>query len=532
MIGKRLTIKPAGPVQAVLALILLTGLSGTAKSQTVERLIMPGPVIEGHAKFEDDCSRCHSVFDGIEQPDLCLDCHKDVAGDIGQQRGYHGRIAGIDRRNCVGCHTEHEGRDADIVLLNENAFDHARTDFFLRGLHEEASCRSCHVSTKKNREAPSACIDCHKQDDPHDGTLGDTCASCHTESGWHQALVDFNHGKETGFELEGGHRAQVCSACHLDESYQNTPKTCNGCHEIDDVHRARLGADCASCHTTTEWTTVRFDHAVDTNFPLTGNHRSITCESCHIEPPKARQLGMTCISCHQADDEHNGKNGTDCKACHTTDSWRAASFDHSGETGFPLIGGHAPVTCETCHPGPKSEQKDASCHDCHREDDPHEGALGKNCSSCHTDTSWFADLRFDHDLTLFPLIGQHAIVACADCHQTSAFKGEDARCTACHAAEDVHKDNLGSDCAACHNPNDWALWQFDHDRQTRFKLLGSHNGLQCAACHIAPLDDRGARPSMMCGDCHGRDDIHLGAFGDDCGACHSNDSFRGARIRR
>lgn len=80
-----------------------------AAAQSLEGVLMPGKVIEGHAKFEGDCRNCHVLLDKAAQDRLCLDCHKDVAHDVTGKRGHHGRIR-ID--NCRSCHTEHKGRAA------------------------------------------------------------------------------------------------------------------------------------------------------------------------------------------------------------------------------------------------------------------------------------------------------------------------------------------------------------------------------------------------------------------------------------
>ena len=53
-----------------------------ALAQSLEGVLMPGKVITGHAKVEDQCVKCHIRFDKAAQDRLCLDCHKDVARDL------------------------------------------------------------------------------------------------------------------------------------------------------------------------------------------------------------------------------------------------------------------------------------------------------------------------------------------------------------------------------------------------------------------------------------------------------------------
>ena len=133
------------------------------------------------------------------------------------------------------------------------------------------------------------------------------------------------------------------------------------------------------------------------------------------------------------------------------------------------------------------------------------------------------DVRFDHDLTHFPLIGQHAAAGCEACHLSSVFGDADERCIDCHGVDDVHKNGLGQDCALCHNPNDWLIWSFDHD-QTDFKLRHTHAEQHCHSCHYRPLEEFD-KSSWRCVDCHRRDDIHDGKFGNDCNRCHNQESF-------
>jgi Zn finger protein HypA/HybF involved in hydrogenase expression len=135
------------------------------------------------------------------------------------------------------------------------------------------------------------------------------------------------------------------------------------------------------------------------------------------------------------------------------------------------------------------------------------------------------DVRFDHELTSFPLIGQHAVVGCESCHLSSQFKEAKSDCYSCHKEDDVHKLGLGTDCDRCHNPNDWLIWEFDHDN-TDFKLKDAHQEIHCHTCHYKPMEEEDDRNQYQCADCHLIDDVHSGNFGPDCGKCHSQKNFR------
>ena len=99
---------------------LLCGLFAAHEAEAVnpETLLMPGKLTAAHAKFEEDCAKCHDRSDRSRQTGLCLDCHKETAADVRQHRGFHGRITGIDSTECRACHSEHLGRNADIVKFS------------------------------------------------------------------------------------------------------------------------------------------------------------------------------------------------------------------------------------------------------------------------------------------------------------------------------------------------------------------------------------------------------------------------------
>src|SRR3990172_8460265 len=177
----------------------------------VERFLMPGPLIQGHAKYERECARCHEAFRKGAQRTLCLNCHKDIAADVAAARGFHGRSKDVKETECKRCHTDHKGRGADIVRLDREVFDHTVTDFRLEGAHKKVACTQCHATKAKYRDAPSTCIGCHKAHYPHRGRLGEACADCHGQQTWGGGK--FNHDA-TKFPLRGKHRKVTCASCH------------------------------------------------------------------------------------------------------------------------------------------------------------------------------------------------------------------------------------------------------------------------------------------------------------------------------
>lgn len=571
---------------------LLTLCAGAAGAQSLEGVLMPGAVIEGHAKYESDCRKCHIPFNRAAQDGLCLDCHKEVAADVRQKGGFHGRLK---PQPCRTCHTEHKGRTVNIAPLDERSFDHRQTDFVLRGAHAapKVKCQSCHVAKKKHREAPGQCDGCHRKDDVHKGSLGAACADCHTDNNWKEAR--FDHDK-THFPLRGKHAPAKCESCHKNNRFKETPTACNACHAKDDKHKGRFGEKCETCHVDRDWTTLRFDHDTDTRYPLRGRHRGLKCETCHAGHLYRDKLQTACIACHRKNDKHEGTLGTACGDCHTERNWKEARFDH-GKTRFPLRGKHDTIDCKACHKTAVFRDAPTACVACHRKDDKHKGTLGEACGDCHTERNWkeskfdhartrfpllgkhvttkceechrdpdfkrtpsecfachkkddahegqegercgdchgaetWKKAKFDHGRARFPLTGKHLVVECKKCHATPRYKDAKSECIACHDGDDArtHKRRLGPDCASCHNARDWKIWDFNHDRKTRFLLDGAHAKLACYACHKLPVE-KNASLSMTCVNCHASDDVHEGTYGRQCERCHVSASFRQIRQR-
>jgi hypothetical protein len=435
------------------------------------------------------CSACHTQgrwkpapgFDhartafplvGLHQAVACERCH--TADPATGRR----RLAGVAAAGCRSCHADaHAGRLGSSCATchtpagwqaASGTFDHARTAFPLTGEHRRVGCESCHRGrngVSRLRGIPfQTCASCHA--DPHAGTLGTVCASCHTTASFRAARASFDHAR-TGYPLEGRHAAVRCASCHLPGAPKRPPHArCADCHA--DRHAGQLSrhegdAACERCHDVSGFAAPRFtavQHA-QTAFPLTGAHRAFACTECHREVPvdALRKAGLAtsgaggrteqfrfastaCVACHP--DPHGGTTaraakGTDCRACHETAAWSAVRFDHA-VTGFPLAGSHARVACVSCHRALRFAPRPAACAGCH--EDPHQGQFARNgttaCERCHGPTRFAEPRGFDHDHeTRFPLGGAHRQVSCVACHTLQAgvrrYRGVPLTCSGCHA---------------------------------------------------------------------------------------------------
>lgn len=188
--------------------------------------------------------------------------------------------------------------------------------------------------------------------------------------------------------------------------------------------------------------------------------------------------------------------------------------------------------CTQCHV-PLEGVTNARCLDCHDEiagqqaavENLHGRLTAVDCVQCHTehegsdvDLVQLALLDFsaaDHAL-LFPLTGEHATLACADCHTTNVYVNTPTTCHGCHAEPDVHVGLFGTDCANCHKTDGWQaaalsahVFPLDH---------GGMGELPCATCHLETLT------TYSCATCHESalmTAIHPAVEQlDDCVRCH------------
>jgi hypothetical protein len=382
-------------------------------------------------------------------------------------------------------------------------------------------------------EGPLKCTSCHGG---RKESVSERCLACHQDVGW---LVKQNRG------FHAKNSATTCAKCHPDHA----------------------GRDFALI----KWPgggPEKFDHT-QAGWALVGKHAKAECRDCHDASfatgpaaalsqrasPGTGWLGLeqTCTGCHE--DVHRGALSKDCTSCHDLEGWKPApKFDHA-KTDYPLTGAHGKVTCAKCHLSEKlALQKDSKgqsiplfkpvphgeCSACHS--DPHHGQLGTKCAACHT-TVAFATINkqtFDHSRTRYPLVGQHARVACEKCHDFSNASKKNppfATCTACH--QDVHAGTAtlagkAVDCAECHRVEGFtpATYTATQHRNARFPLEGKHQDVKCAACHLknppntaqAKLGTAGTlmRPAFQeCRSCHGEDHGTQLASRADHGACES-----------
>jgi len=410
-------------------------------------------------------------------------------------------------------------------------------------------CRACHPAPWAGERMSDRCLACHadvkNQIATNTGLHGvvsagdDDCRQCHKDHrGAEGVLTEFQADEalheRTRFSL-AQHTKQAdgspfeCKACHVDGYARFDPAVCADCHAKLDAafmtqHAADYGSDCLSCHNGAA-KLAAFDHSKSA-FPLDGKHLDLKCRACHAGRPQLAGLPVDCNGCHAARDPHQGKLGTECGSCHTAAGWTPATFDHAG-TRFPLTGKHAGITCLQCHTDRTFAAAGLACNGCHAKDDAHQGKFGKDCAGCHQATAW-KDVTFDHSKSAFPLDGKHTGVECLKCHAGPGFAVAGSTCGACHAKDDAHKGQFGTDCGGCHRTTAWTDVSFDHSKSA-FPLDGKHLTLQCAQCH-----DKGVfkGTATACSACHKQPATHVGAFfTGTCTDCHTTAGWKPANLR-
>lgn len=421
--------------------------------------VMPGTDIHS-------CDQCHTA-EGLTAG--CLACHKEIAGQLDSDKGYHAFLARDASFRCAACHPEHHGRMFPLVSVlswpdrDPNAFDHSYCDYQLTGRHDELACAECHEGKLEQifalpdyPEYPRSstflgltqeCLACHV--DVHAWPSERACLDCHDQTAFDPASA-FRH--DDVFVLEGVHAKTECAECHpMPEDDSEKPEEKERMPGALPFHKA-TGETCEECHPSPHYTTWEAG-----------------CESCHLG---------------RDDRWHEGARRMDV-ATHEP-------------TGFALNGDHVAVSCQECHsqdrdyveryPNPQTEgyqRQSNTCQGCH--EDIHSGQLDHSCSTCHQTSGWKGqDLLFDHDCdTSFALDAVHKGLSCQECH----------------IAEDLTYRAEGTDCAACHEVQARALQ--GQSRPLQVEPDPHFGRVACMECHDMNVPRQSfASHAQHCAECH------------------------------
>lgn len=286
------------------------------------------------------------------------------------------------------------------------------------------------------------------------------------------------------------------------------------------------------------------------------SHAQITeCKACHSAPWERETMADRCLGCH-TDIAQQMLNVAElhgtvthknpalvCRDCHKDHRGETASLTDLGKNEFPhdalgfSLNGHQqktdgePFDCADCHADDVTSFASDSCQTCHREMDivfaqAHLLSFGDNCIACHDGVDRFDD--FDHNDYPFKLEGGHANITCTQCHLDARsiidLQSVPQDCYSCHAQDDEHNGQYGTQCENCHNPTIWENAAFDHNLSA-FKLEGEHSEVACEKCHV---NNTFKGTPKDCYSCHVQDDEHNGQYGTQCESCHVSTDWEDA----
>ncbi|PCJ81234.1 MAG: hypothetical protein COA49_05855 [Bacteroidetes bacterium] len=232
-----------------------------------------------------------------------------------------------------------------------------------------------------------------------------------------------------------------------------------------------------------------------------------------------------------------------CADCHNSTGWEfmgeGANFTHD-DVGFELKFSHLDTDCKKCHSTLIFNEADPSCISCHT--DMHSMSVGNDCVRCHDERNWLVDnIPELHEMNGFPLLGEHRLISCSECHKSESnlrwdWMGSD--CVTCHI-DNYHattspnhiQSGFSQECTECHSPGAQS-WEGAENFHLFFPLVGRHNISDCASCH---LSENYSDTSPDCVSCHENDYLattspdHVSSnFGTDCAQCHFGDTWQEA----
>lgn len=284
-------------------------------------------------------------------------------------------------------------------------------------------------------------------------------------------------------------------------------------------HGKEFKLSCSLCHSPEGWTLDKkiysFDHST-TKMPLTGQHSTIDCKSCH-QTLVFKDVKTECYQCHT--DIHQATAGQDCSRCHTTNSWLVANITEiHQQSRFPLLGAHRTADCSDCHKSESIARFDVqgvNCIDCHRENymattAPNHTMAGfsEDCSGCHKVNAFqWTGAGFNHNV--FPLVLGHSGRECAACHTSGTYSDANPECSSCHQQDYMATSNpnhstlaFPTTCSLCHSLEPgWKPAKFaEHDNQSFPIYSGRHKGAwtSCNECHPNPSN----YSQFTCTSCH------------------------------
>lgn len=218
-------------------------------SWAVKELVSPGALSARHAYLGGRCEACHDPTVGVTAA-KCIACHANEERLLGSQpTAFHASV-----QECAACHVEHQHTKVRPLTM-----DHL--------LLAQVGARTLQGAA---------------------ATDADSAATRQSLNRW----------------------LRLQASEELDESAAHQSLNCAGCHDREEPHLKRFGADCAQCHQFDLWSVAGFQHP---------SPQSTTCMQCHLAPP-CHFMGHFTMVCQKLAGKENAKV-EQCFECHHTASW-------------------------------------------------------------------------------------------------------------------------------------------------------------------------------------------------------------------
>ena len=156
--------------------------------------------------------------------------------------------AGSKPDACRSCHTDHKGRDVNIVAVRREDV-RSREDRFRAC--RRAPTRGVPDMPRRRKEIPRCAGRLRRL--PSQGRQAQGRARPEVRRLPYRERAGRTRASTTArrdSRLRSSTSDVACKDCHANNVFKDTPLTCVGCHRKDDKqHRGRLGEKCEACHT-------------------------------------------------------------------------------------------------------------------------------------------------------------------------------------------------------------------------------------------------------------------------------------------
>ncbi len=345
------------------ALSLAAGLGLAKRFQVGEdrEVFLPGKTSHGHYQIELKCEVCHTEPFGSSEglQEACESCHSaelDEAQDSHPRTKFTNprnaeRVANLDARLCVTCHSEHQPERTGTMGLSL----------------PEDYCYECHQDIAEERAS-------------HEGLAFDSCASagCHNFHDNRALYEDFlvKHAGEAPLLASPLRPLSAEKSCPAESRKNLTSDTpldeCRECHDretqswLEGRHGMRIAQGLSPMQPGMARLPMKKDAA----------HLDLSCASCHANTGgEAQSLSVvevdSCLGCHN--DQHS-------LAYKASPHFELLQLEESGR-----IARGGGVSCATCHM-PRVEDDSGEMWVNHNQNAnlrPNEKMIRSVCGACH-----------------------------------------------------------------------------------------------------------------------------------------------------